>query len=287
MTLWSEKEPTPMRTVWLENKSNLTLDAGSFSIFESGEFAGEGLLEPIHPGEKRLLSYAADQAVKVHRASPTETSTLRHIAMHQGVLVQQTSQVTDNVYTVNNTGNEAREVLIEHTRIPGAELDSETKPAETTATAYRFRVAVKPHETAELHVRERALLSENVRIDPEEDRTAFLIAVGKITTSVEEKLRPLIDAETALGNLNAKIEEIEENEKTLSADEDRDRANLTALKGNDAAKRFVDELNSTEDQLQAARKQVADLEQQKNAAVDKLNEMISQISFDWDVKAEK
>ncbi len=287
VTMWSEKQPTPMRTVWLENKSNLTLDAGSFSIFESGEFAGEGLLEPIHPGEKRLLSYAADQAVKVHRASPTETSTLRHIAMHQGVLVQQTSQVTDNVYTVNNTGNEAREVLIEHTRIPGAELDSETKPAETTATAYRFRVAVKPHETAELHVRERALLSENVRIDPEEDRTAFLIAVGKITTSVEEKLRPLIDAETALGNLNAKIEEIEENEKTLSADEDRDRANLTALKGNDAAKRFVDELNSTEDQLQAARKQVADLEQQKNAAVDKLNEMISQISFDWDVKAEK
>jgi hypothetical protein len=65
VTLWSEREPTPLRAVWLENKSKLTLDAGSFSIFESGEFAGEGLLDPIHPGEKRLLSYAADQAVRV------------------------------------------------------------------------------------------------------------------------------------------------------------------------------------------------------------------------------
>jgi hypothetical protein len=40
VTLWSEREPTPLRAVWLENKSKLTLDSGSFSIFESGEFAG-------------------------------------------------------------------------------------------------------------------------------------------------------------------------------------------------------------------------------------------------------
>jgi hypothetical protein len=39
----------------------------------------------------------------------------------------------------------------------------------------------------------------------------------------------------------------------------RDRENLTALKGNDAAKRFVGELNSAEGQLQTARKQIADL----------------------------
>ena len=65
VTLWSASEPTPLRAVWLENNSKLTLDSGSFSIFESGEFAGEGLLDPIHPGEKRLLSYATDQAVRL------------------------------------------------------------------------------------------------------------------------------------------------------------------------------------------------------------------------------
>jgi hypothetical protein len=284
VTLWSAKEPTPMRAVWLENKSKLTLDSGSFSIFESGEFAGEGLFDPIHPGEKRLLSYAADQAVKVRRAAPAYTTTLRHIAMHQGVLVQQTSQVTESAYTVTNAADEAREVLIEHARIPGAVLDSEPKPAETTATAYRFRMTVTPHESAELHVRERALLSETVRIDPSEDRSAFLIAISKPIPSVEEKLKPLIDAETALSGLNAKIEENKAKETELTGDEARDRENLTALKGNDAAKRFVEELNRAEDQLQAARKQATDLEQQKNAAVEKLNALIAALSFDWDVK---
>jgi hypothetical protein len=39
--------------------------------------------------------------------------------------------------------------------------------------------------------------------------------------------------------------------------------------------------------LNAARKQSADLEQQKNAAVDKLNQLIAALSFDWDVSPEK
>jgi len=37
----------------------------------------------------------------------------------------------------------------------------------------------------------------------------------------------------------------------------------------------VDELNRAEDQLQAAQKQTADLEQQKKAAVEKLNALIA------------
>ena len=57
-----------------------------------------------------------------------------------------------------------------------------------------------------------------------------------------------------------------EGRRPLAADEARDRENLTALKGNDAAKRFVDELNRAEDALQTTRKQTADLEQQKKAA---------------------
>ena len=100
-----------------------------------------------------------------------------------------------------------------------------------------------------------------------------------------DKLKPVIDAQTALAELDRRIAESKRTEGTASADEARDRENLTALKGNDAAKRFVDELNRAEDQLQTARKQTADLEAQKKIAVDKLNELIAGISFDWDVEA--
>jgi hypothetical protein len=112
----------------------------------------------------------------------------------------------------------------------------------------------------------------------------YLLDLVKRAPDALDKLKPVIDAQTALADLDRRIGESKQIEKAATADEARDRENLTALKGNDAAKRFVDELNRAEDQLQAAHKQTLDLEQQKKAAVDKLNEMISQISIDWDVK---
>jgi hypothetical protein len=283
VTLWSEKEPTPLRAVWLENKSNLTLDSGSFSIFESGEFAGEGLLDPIHPGEKRLLSYAADQAVKVHRSGQKNARTLHHIALHEGVLVEQTSEVTDSTYTVSSAASEARTVIVEHARRPGAELDSEPKSTETTPTAYRFKLAVEPHQSADLHVREKATLSETIRINPNDDRSGFLVAISKFTPALEEKLRPLIDAETALSSLNRKIQESEQKEKTLAGDEARARENLTALKGNDAGKRVVAELNQAEDDIAASRKERAGLEKERDAARARVESIIAQLSFDTDL----
>jgi hypothetical protein len=283
VTLWSQSESTPLRAVWLENKSNLTLDSGSFSIFENGEFAGEGLLDPIHPGEKRLLSYAADQAVHVRRGGFAETRTLHHIAMHQGVLVETTTEVTESTYTVNNAAADARTVIIEHPRRANAELDSEPKPAETTATAYRFRVAVDPHQSVDLHVGEKAKLSERVTINPDYDRTAFLVAISKYTPDLEAKLRPLIDAETALSDLNRKLADNQQKQKTLADDEARDRDNLTALKGNDATKRFVEELNRAEDDIDATRKEQAGLEQQTDAARAHLTDLIAQLSFDTDL----
>ena len=283
VTLWSESEGAPLRAVWLENKSKITLDSGSFSIFESGEFAGEGLLDPIHPGEKRLLSYAVDQAVKVRRGGYAETNTLHHVAMHEGVLVETSSDVTESNYTVNNAADEARTVIVEHPRKPNGELDSDQKPAETTATVYRFRVAVAPHQSVNLHVGERSNLTEKIIIDTAQDRSGFLIAVGKFSQALEEKLRPLIDAATALNGLNRKVSEIEQKERTLAADEVRDRDNLTALKGNDAAKRFVEELNRAEDELQAARTERAAVEKERDSARAHLDGLIAQTSFDTDL----
>ena len=94
----------------------------------------------------------------------------------------------------------------------------------------------------------------------------------------------MIEAEGAIADLDQKIAESRRLEETSAADEARARENLTALKGNDAAKRFVDELNRAEDALQAARKQTKDLSMQREAVVDKLNGILNGLSYAWDVK---
>ena len=51
--------------MWLTNTTGLTLDGGSFSVIEGQAFAGEGLIEPLKAGERRLLSYALDLGVTI------------------------------------------------------------------------------------------------------------------------------------------------------------------------------------------------------------------------------
>jgi len=286
VTLWSEREPTPLRAVWLENKSKLTLDAGSFSIFESGEFAGEGLLDPIHPGEKRLLSYAADQAVRVRVTAQDGQRTLHHVQIGHGYVIETYMNVASKTYSATNSSDGTRDVLIEHPRhLNGWELEGDLKAAESTPSLYRFKLPVAAHTTEKLEVRERGPEKSQIYLNASTDYSAYLLSLCKQVPEALDKLKPVIDAEVALADLERRIRESKQTEKAASDDEARDRENLTALKGNDAAKRFVDELNKAEDLLQTTRKQTADLEQQKKVAIDKLNEMIGQISFDWDVKA--
>ena len=288
VTLWSEREQTPLRAVWLENKSKLTLDSGSFSIFESGEFAGEGLLDPIHPGEKRLLSYAADQAVRVKITDRENLRTLHHVMIRKGVIVETHMDVASVTYAATNHAETDRVVLVEHPRRNnGWVLDDGVKADETAPDLYRFRLPVASHATAKLEVREHGPESTTVQLNAYSDQTNYLLDLVKRVPDALEKLKPVIDAQIALTELNRRIQESKETERSAAEDEARDRENLTALKGNDAAKRFVDELNRAEDLLQATRRQTADLEQQKKIAVEKLNDLIAKVSFDWDVKGEK
>ena len=286
VTLWSARQPRSLRAIWLKNDSKLTFDSGSFSIFESGEFAGEGLLDPIHPGERRLLSYAADQAMRVKIAGEQSQRTLHHLQVHKGLIVERYMDVASITYSATNSADEDRAVLLEHPRrTNGWALEEGLKPAEATPDTYRFKVAVKAHATETLEVRERGPEYTTVSIDPNQNTNAYLIELVKRVPDAEAELKPIIDAQAKLADLDQAIAASKKQEETAAADEARDRDNLTALKGNDAARRFVDELNRAEDTLQSMRKHTADLEQQKTAAVENLRAQINTLNYDWDVTA--
>jgi len=285
VTLWSRNNPRPLRAVWLENKSKLTLDSGSFSIFESGEFAGEGLLDPIHPGERRLLSYAADQAVRVKITDQKSRRTLHHLQIRKGLVIENYMDVASITYSANNTGDDDRTVLIEHPRhTSGWSLSDGVKADDTTPDLYRFRIPVKPHSTEKLEVSERGPEYTRVEIDPSQNTNAYLLELVKRVPDAEAQLKPVLDAQSKLADLDQAIAESKQQEQTAAADEARCRENLTALKGNEAARRFVDELNHAEDLLQSTRKHTADVEQQRNTAVENLRKEINTLNYDWDAK---
>ena len=271
VTLWSPQQPAALRALWITNSSSLTLDRGSFSIVENGSFGGEGLVDPIHPGEKRLLSYAADQAVRVTTDYSHNTRRVTHLQIKKGVLTETSTDIAEVEYLVHNAAPEPRLVIVEQPSRQGWTLDSEPKPAETTPTAYRFRVATPPRETVRLHIGERHTNFENIRlVDRTEGQLTLLLRNAKASPATLAALQPVFDAHNAVVALDDQIRANEAEVSAITKDQDRLRENMKALKGTaeerDLLRRYTGELNQQEDRLAALRTQLATLHTQRTAS---------------------
>jgi hypothetical protein len=285
VTLWSPSEPTPLRALWITNTSDLTVDRGSFSIVENGAFGGEGLLETIHPGERRLLSYAADQAVRVSVDHRNDSRRVTIIAVSKGVLRATSAEVAEVEYLVHNAAPDARMVIVEQPRRAGWDLDSDPKPDETTPTAYRFRVATAPKETVRLHIGERHTFEQHFRlVDSTGQQLTVFLQNAKASPAVMQELEPLFAAKRAVAALDSQIGDKQNAINQLVEDQKRVRDNLGALKGSTEerllAKRYTAELNTQEDTLATLRRDLTTLQQQRQTAEAELNNRIESLTLD-------
>jgi hypothetical protein len=288
VTLYNAANPVPLRALWLTNSGNLTLDRGSFSIFENNEFAGEGLMDPIHAGEKRLLSYAVDQAVHVSTEGHLYSTHLRHITVHDGYLTERNEEVREVTYVVHNAAADARNVIVEHPAQDGWKLTSETKPVETSASLYRFSVATQPGETVRLHVGEAHTGALRYQLTSVQDDQLQIILNGSGNrAAVEKALAPVLAARAKVHDLDSQIAAKQKDSDRLAEDQKRLHDNLAGLKDSAEeralARRYAGEMNIDEDQLQSLKKDQADLEQQRKTAQQALDEAIRQLDLDEDV----
>jgi hypothetical protein len=271
VTLWSAQQPVALRALWITNSSNLTLDRGSFSIVENGSFGGEGLLDPIHPGEKRLLSYAADQAVRVSPDHNNYTRTVTRLQIQKGVLTETSTEIAEVEYLVHNAAPDPRTVIVEQPIRQGWTLDSDPKPAETTPNAYRFRVVTRPLETVHLHIGEKHTNFEYIRlVDRSEEQLRILLRDAKASPEALAALQPAFDAHNRVVAIDEQIRAAEAEIAAIAKDQDRLRENMKALKGSAEERallqRYTGELNSQEDRLAALRTQLDKLHRDRTAA---------------------
>jgi hypothetical protein len=286
VTLWSPEQPIALRALWITNTSSLTLDRGSFSIVEDGNFGGEGLLDAIHPGEKRLLSYAADQAVRVTSGENHDTRRVTQLTLAKGILKESITDVSELTYAVHNAAPEARMVILEHPARPGWTLDStEPKPAETTTTAYRYRVATQPGETVSVHVAERHPVIQTWRLqNTSDEQLTLILRSANASPALLAKLEPVFAAKRAVFDLDQQLKAKQDQLRAITEDQKRLRDNLSALKGSaeerTLAKRYTDELNQQEDQLASLHKDLDSLHQQRDTAAKNLDAQIEAVHFE-------
>jgi hypothetical protein len=102
VSVWNPNEGHALRALWLNNTSGLTLDGGSFNVLDDNAFAGEGIMDPVKPDEKRLLSYAADLGLGVDTKQQGQRQRVTKVVIARGVMTYISEDRQEMAYTIRN-----------------------------------------------------------------------------------------------------------------------------------------------------------------------------------------
>lgn len=288
VSLWNNSlgSQRPLRALWLTNSSELTLDGGSFTVLEDEAFAGEGLTDPIKPGEKRLVSYAADLGVRVDAKSESRPQRVTRVRIWRGVMSMTREMQQSTTYTVRDDDTTPCTVLIEHPLRVGWKLAEGTpKPEETTSNVYRFRVSVKPKETSKLEVGESEPLDTRYEIsNVTDDQITLFLNQKSINAEVEAALRKIVEQKNRVAALDAEISRRNDEKQKIYDDQQRIRENLKALKGSPEERaltqRYTQQLADQETRLEALQKETQEFQNKRDQANEELDKMIQNLSLD-------
>jgi hypothetical protein len=292
VSLWNEHSGVrPLRALWVTNSSGLTLDGGSFAVLDEATFAGEGLLEPIKPGEKRLLSYGVDLGVQVESRLGDSNQQIARVRINRGVAVQEREERTRKVYTIRNSDASARTIVVEHPTRSGWTLaKGSPAPEETSLTAYRFLVPVAAKTVATLTVEEFRPVETRYAISQlTDDQIELFVREARADIRLTQALGPIQAKKSAIATLSSALAAHAAETAQIGTDQTRLRGNMEALKGSPGEqqllKRYITELNQQEDRIGALRRETSDLAQTLSRAQADLTQLLEALSLDIDVAA--
>ena len=287
VSVWNASTPQRPRTaVWLTNSTPFTLDGGSFSVLEEATFTGEGLMDAVKPGEKRLLSYAADLALLVDlKQDPSGPERVSSVRISKGVMTFQREYRDKRTYTVRNQDTKARMLVIEHPNRAGWKLVSTTKPDETAPSVYRFRVPVAAKSTSTLAVEEVRPVDSIYQVSTvTDDQLTLFVSQRALTPEVEQALRAVMAKKAEIALVASDIAARNGETSQIFGDQERLRENLKALKGSAEEKtlvtRYTRQLDEQETRLDTIKREIADREAKRKTLQGELNALVQALSFD-------
>jgi hypothetical protein len=288
VSLWTSNQSIghPLRGVWLTNTSGETLDGGNFSVIEDEIFAGQGLMDPIKPSERRMLSYATDLGMLVRVTGAAAPQRYTRVSIAHGVMIRRSENRQKRTYTIRNEDSSPRALIIEHPVQPGWNLTSDTlRPEETTASSYRFRVLLGPKESTSLEVSESRPAETRIEINNvDDDQIGVMLKDNSITPEIEQALRKILAQKSQVEALDTEVENRDTETNAIYDDQQRVRENLKALKGSAEEKaltqRYTQQLSDEENRLGKLRVEKEEFQKKSEAAQAQVDKMIEDLAME-------
>jgi hypothetical protein len=261
----------PMDAAEITNTTGQTLDGGPITVYDSGAYAGEALVETVKTGDKRLISYGVDLGTRITTLWDSKAEQIREIHARRGILTTRNSVEETRTYTIHNVDQKAKTLVIEHAARPEYNL-LDRKPLEKTSNAYRFEVklaagATEKFPVVEEHVYERAFAITDLTPD-----VLFTYVRNKtFSDAARKQLEQIANLKQQIAADAREIQSLESQITDVVNDQERVRRNIGSLNQvsgqQQQVQTYAQRLASQESQLASLRDRRADLDK-KRAALD-------------------
>jgi hypothetical protein len=258
----------PLNGLKLRNSTDLHLMQGPITVFDGGAYAGDARIEDLQPGTERLVSYALDLDTEVAPTAKSTPEQLLTVKLVKGLLYTDHRYVRSTDYVVKNSGKKAKQVLIEYPLDTNWQLVTPKEPTEKTRNLYRFAVPAEPGKPASLTVEEQRVVGQQVAVNNLDDNAiAFFLNAKVVSDKIKAALQEVVKRKQAIGELAQKKQNLEQQLKVIDQEQTRIRQNMAQLdKNTDLYKRYVAKFSTQEDQVEALRGQIQEVQSQETKA---------------------
>jgi hypothetical protein len=273
----------PTNAAELTNSSGKTLDGGPITVYDGGAYAGEALMETLKAADKRLISYAVDLGTRITEAFGGKGAVVREIHAARGILTTKLAAEESRTYTVRNVDKKAKTLIIEHPLRQGYTLLNQ-KPAEKTASAYRFEIQLAPDASQEFPVAEERVYDQTYQVTSlTPDILLSYVSNRTLSDAGRRQLQGIADEKRQIAENDRALEDAQGQTRDLTADEERIRQNIASLNNvsgqQQQVQNYARQLDAHEQQLATLRDRQAELQKKKSALEAELNKLIEALAF--------
>jgi hypothetical protein len=278
-----ESAANPMNAAEITNSTSKTLDGGPITVYDSGAYAGEALMETLKAGDKRLISYAVDIGTRITTNIDSERDLIREVHFTRGILTTRSAQQQTKVYAIRNVDNKAKTLIIEHPLRPGYKLLNQ-KPSETTANAYRFEVKLAPGAEVKFPVTEEYVFERSTQVaNLTPDVLVTYIQNRSLSDAARKALQTIADQKRQIAAIDSDVKRLQAESADLERDQNRIRQNISTLRSvsgqEQQVQQYSRQLSDGEARIVKLRDQMGELQRKRQAAEAALNDTIEKTVF--------
>ncbi len=273
----------PLNAAELTNGTGKTLDGGPITVFDSGAYAGEALMETLKTGDKRLISYGVDLGTRITTAFDSDRSLVREVHVRRGILTAKSAIRETRTYTVRNVDQKKKTLIVEHPVRQGYDLVS-PQPKEKTSNRYRFEVALAGGGTEKVPVvEERELENTYALVNQTPDFLGTFIQNKEISDKARQELERVAAQKRRIAETDSDIQRVEKENQELAADQARIRENIASLNRvsgqQEQVQKYAAQLAEQEKRLAGLRDRLSELRSRRETLQQELNRMIEAMDF--------